>query len=92
MAARQAVVPPLPLAPEAAQALVGKPLGDELIDKVADEVSRLAKPLDNTDFALGWRKRVARAYVAGALRELRGDDPRALGLLARRAGPLLPVI
>ena len=36
--------------------------------------SKLAKPMDNTDFTLHWRKRVATAFVAWALRELRGDD------------------
>jgi 4-hydroxybenzoyl-CoA reductase subunit beta len=81
----------LPVAAAAAAALVGNRLDDGAIERVADEASRLAKPLDNTDFSLGWRKRVARAFVAGALRELRGDDPAALGLLARRAGSL-PVV
>jgi CO/xanthine dehydrogenase FAD-binding subunit len=75
------------LVPEAA-ALVGRPLDDRAIEELAEAGSRWAKPLDNTDFQLGWRKRVARAYLAGALRELRGDDPSALGLLARRAAQL----
>jgi len=70
--------------------LVGQRLSDAVIDGFADEAARLAKPLDNTDFQLGWRKRVARAYVAGALRELRGDDPAALGVLARRMTALIP--
>ena len=30
----------------------------------------LAKPLDNTDFALGWRKEMAHTYVAAALTDL----------------------
>jgi hypothetical protein len=34
----------------------------------------MAKPMDNTDFSLVWRKRVTRQFVAYALRELRGDD------------------
>jgi hypothetical protein len=34
--------------------------------------------MDNTDFVLGWRKRVAREFVTYALRELRGDDQRAI--------------
>ena len=33
--------------------------------------------MDNTDFALVWRKRVTRDFVGYALRELRGDDMRA---------------
>jgi hypothetical protein len=52
-----------------------------------------ARPLDNTDFELYWRKKAARAYLAGALRELRGDDPASFGVLARRAASLvLPVV
>jgi hypothetical protein len=35
-----------------------------------------AGPLDNTDFAMGWRKKVTREFATYALRELRGDDTR----------------
>ena len=80
-----------PVSAEAATRLVGQRLTDDAIEAVAEEAARVAKPLDNTDFSLGWRKRVAKAYVAGALRELRGDDPRTLGLLARRATALRPL-
>jgi hypothetical protein len=68
--------------------VAGRPFDDETIAEVAEAAARMAKPLDNTDFALGWRKRVARGFVEGALRELRGDDPAALGRLARRAAGL----
>jgi 4-hydroxybenzoyl-CoA reductase subunit beta len=71
--------------------LVGRPLDDAAIEAFADAASKHAKPLDNTDFALGWRKRVARAYVVGALRELRGDDVSVLGPLARHATAMLPL-
>ncbi len=80
-----------PLLIAEAQELVGMPLSDDAIERLAAAAARFAKPLDNTDFALGWRKRVARAYVTGALRELRGDDPATLGLLARRATALRPL-
>ena len=73
------------VADKAAAALVGGPLTDERIAAAADAAVKLSKPLDNTDFALGWRKSVTRAYVEGALKELRGDAPETLGLLARRA-------
>jgi 4-hydroxybenzoyl-CoA reductase subunit beta len=57
--------------PKAAARLVGQRLTDEeLVQDVAKEASRVAKPLDNTDFIQGWRKEMARNYVAGALREL----------------------
>ena len=59
----------------AAARLRGRPLTDEVIAEVADEASRLAKPLDNTDFQLGYRKRLARRFVTEALKELRGDGP-----------------
>ena len=76
---------------EAARGLAGRPLGDEAIEATADLASRLAKPLDNTDYLLGWRKSVVRALVAGALRELRGDDPASLGVFARHARRALPL-
>jgi 4-hydroxybenzoyl-CoA reductase subunit beta len=80
-----------PLLSPASARLVGSPLSEEMIQAVAEEVSRLAKPLDNTDFSLGWRKKSARHLILGALRELRGDDPRELGPIARRAAELVPV-
>jgi 4-hydroxybenzoyl-CoA reductase subunit beta len=51
--------------------LIGRRIDDqELLAEVANDASRLAKPLDNTDFALGWRKELARQYLANALRSL----------------------
>ena len=58
---------------EAASALVGRPLDDEAIAQAAELAAQPARPMDNTDFTLVWRKRVTRAYVTSALRELRGD-------------------
>jgi 4-hydroxybenzoyl-CoA reductase subunit beta len=80
-----------PLLAPASSRLVGSLLSDEVIEAVAEEASSLAKPLDNTDFSLGWRKKSARQLIQGALRELRGDDPRSLGPIARRAAELVPV-
>ena len=80
-----------PLLSPASSRLVGSPLSEEIIQAVAEEASSLAKPLDNTDFSLGWRKKSARHLIQGALRELRGDDPRELGPIARRAAELVPV-
>ncbi|HEX9103529.1 MAG TPA: FAD binding domain-containing protein [Polyangia bacterium] len=55
----------------AAAALVGKRLDDkDAIAEVAERAARLAKPLDNTDFALGWRKEMARHHVTAALADL----------------------
>ncbi len=65
-------------APAAAALLVGHPLTDDLIATAAGQAAQPARPMDNTDFSLLWRKRVTRAFVTYALRELRGDDVREL--------------
>ncbi|MBL4845033.1 MAG: FAD binding domain-containing protein [Planctomycetes bacterium] len=72
-------------------ALLGQPLSDEVIATFAAAASRPARPLDNTDYNLSWRKKVCTAYIAGALKELRGDSPEQLGVLARTAARL-PVL
>jgi len=64
--------------PAAAAALVGQPLTDDGIARAAELAAKPAKPMDNTDFNLLWRKRVVREFVTYALRELRGDDMREL--------------
>jgi 4-hydroxybenzoyl-CoA reductase subunit beta len=56
--------------------LIGQPLTDEAIAQAADLAAGPARPMDNTDYSLHWRKRVARQFVTYALRELRGDDMR----------------
>jgi hypothetical protein len=50
-------------------------LTDETIQEAAAAAYPAAKPLDNTDFAMTWRKDMARYYVAGTLRELAGLPP-----------------
>ena len=60
----------------AATALVGQRLTDEVIAHAAERAAQPAKPMDNTDFDLTWRKRVMKDVVTYALRELRGDDVR----------------
>jgi len=64
--------------PAAAATLVGQPLTDDGIARAADIAAKPAKPMDNTDFNLLWRKRAVREFVTYALRELRGDDMREL--------------
>jgi 4-hydroxybenzoyl-CoA reductase subunit beta len=56
---------------EAGAALAGTDLSDEAIAAAADAAYRPAKPMDNTDFDLSWRKQMTRVYVARALAELR---------------------
>ena len=62
------------VAGEAAAFLIGRALTDEAILEVAAFAARIAKPLDNTDFDMSWRKKVTTEFVTYALRELRGDD------------------
>ena len=72
--------------------LIGSPLTDDAIETFAEAASKWAKPLDNTDFAMTWRKRVAKSYFGGVLREIRGDDVTSMGLHARHAQKELPRI
>jgi 4-hydroxybenzoyl-CoA reductase subunit beta len=58
----------------AAAALVGQRLEPELIARVADLAAGPAKPLDNTDYAHYYRKRMTRVFVTRALRRLAGLD------------------
>jgi 4-hydroxybenzoyl-CoA reductase subunit beta len=60
----------------AAALLKGQRLSDELIAETAAVASEVAKPMDNTDFELVWRKAMVRTLVTHALHEVRGDDMR----------------
>lgn len=62
---------------EAVKAMLGRPLNQQAIEEAAALAARIAKPLDNTDFDMTWRKRVTAEFVTYALRELRGDNVRA---------------
>src|SRR5580704_15334457 len=64
------------IAGEAAKSLIGRPLNADSIAEAAVLAARIAKPLDNTDFDMSWRKKVTGEFVTCALRELRGDDIR----------------
>jgi len=64
------------LVDKAGEFLKGKPLSDEAIEEAATLVASRAKPMDNTDLDLYWRKDVAAAFAGYALREARGDDMR----------------
>lgn len=64
------------LVDKAGEFLKGKRLSDEVIEEAATMVGSRAKPMDNTDMDLYWRKQVTPDFVGYALRELRGDDMR----------------
>jgi len=73
-----------PVVAKGADALVGKRLTDEAIAEAATKVASRAKPLDNADFDVYWRKGVVGSFVGYALAELRGDDLRATRLRTAR--------
>jgi CO/xanthine dehydrogenase FAD-binding subunit len=74
------------LVEKAGEFLKGKTLTDEVIAEAAGLVANRAKPMDNTDMDLYWRKEVADDFAGYALRELRGDDMRETRLrIARQA-------
>jgi len=76
-----------PLASPAAESrLAGRRLTDEVIAEAADAAYAVAKPMDNTDYELVWRKKMVRALVTNALREIRGDDVRQARLSLARQG------
>ena len=71
--------------PKAAALLAGQRLTDEAIAAAADAAYDVAKPMDNTDYELVWRKKMIRALVTYALKEVRGDDMREQrGKIARQ--------
>jgi 4-hydroxybenzoyl-CoA reductase subunit beta len=72
------------LVEKAGEFLKGKKLTDEVIAQAAGMVANRAKPMDNTDMDLYWRKEVADDFAGYALRELRGDDMRAMRLKIAR--------
>jgi 4-hydroxybenzoyl-CoA reductase subunit beta len=74
------------LVDKAGEFLTGKRLTDEVIAEAGAMVASRAKPMDNTDLDLYWRKDVASSFAGYALREVRGDDMRATRLrIARQA-------
>ena len=67
-----------PLSADRAAALLqGEDLTDERIVSAATAAAEVAKPMDNTDFELVWRKKMVYSLVSHALHEIRGDDMRA---------------
>ena len=67
-----------PLVTKAGDLLVGRKLTDEAIAEAGEKASSAAKPMDNTDLDLYWRRDVVSAFVGYALREIRGDDMSAI--------------
>src|SRR6266850_2541989 len=55
---------------EAERELIGQPFDDDHIQAAAEACYNKARPLDNTDFVMNWRKQMTRQYTLRALREL----------------------
>jgi 4-hydroxybenzoyl-CoA reductase subunit beta len=72
------------LVEKAAEYLRGRTLDDESIAEAGKIAASRAKPMDNADLDLYWRKEVAAEFVGYALRELRGDDMRETRLRISR--------
>jgi 4-hydroxybenzoyl-CoA reductase subunit beta len=75
-----------PLVTKAGDLLAGRKLTDDAIAEAGEKCSSAAKPMDNTDLDLYWRRDVVSAFVGYALREIRGDDMSAIRMrIARQA-------
>ena len=55
---------------EAGQALIGNPLDQDRIHEAAEAAYVRARPLDNTDFVMNWRKQMTREYTLRALESI----------------------
>ena len=58
----------------AADAIIGTRLDEGAIGAAADAAYRPAKPMDNTDFTLAWRKEMVRVHVQRALQDIRAQN------------------
>ena len=56
---------------EAGDALIGKTLNEDQIQAAAEACYVRARPLDNTDFVMNWRKQMTREYTRRALDDVR---------------------
>ena len=72
------------VASKASEFLVGKKLTDEVIAEAGALAASRAKPMDNTDLDVYWRKEVVPDFVGYALREIRGDDMSAMRMRISR--------
>jgi 4-hydroxybenzoyl-CoA reductase subunit beta len=59
-------------AQHAASLLIGQKLTPDVVEAAAQAAAKPAKPLDNTDMLLSYRKKMTPVYVARALRQAAG--------------------
>ena len=60
---------------EASEALIGHLLDNDRIQAAAEAAYVKARPLDNTDFVMNWRKQMTRQYTLRALEQLAVGTP-----------------
>jgi 4-hydroxybenzoyl-CoA reductase subunit beta len=56
----------------ASRVLVGNKISDDGIAEIAHAAHKIARPMDNTDFAPSWRGKMTEQYVTAVLREIAG--------------------
>ena len=78
------------VATEAAKLLIGRQLNRDTIVEAATQAAKIAKPLDNTDFDMSWRKKVTAEFVSYALRELAGENVSSERSAITRLSPPAP--
>lgn len=62
---------PMPVE-ETATVLIGNTISEEAIGEIAHVAHKIARPMDNTDFAASWRGKMTEQYVTAALRGIAG--------------------
>ena len=65
---------PVVVAEEVTSLLVGQRLEPALLEVVAQRAARQAKPLDNTDMSLSYRKKMVSVFIAGTLALMLPDE------------------
>jgi 4-hydroxybenzoyl-CoA reductase subunit beta len=62
---------PMPVA-EIASVLVGNKITEDGIAEIAHVAHKIARPMDNTDFAASWRGKMTEQYATAVLRDIAG--------------------
>ena len=62
----------------ASRVLVGNKISDDGIAEIAHAAHKIARPMDNTDFAPSWRGKMTEQYVTAVLREIAGLPPQRM--------------
>ena len=77
---------PMPV-PNIATVLIGNKISEDRIAEIAHAAHKVARPMDNTDFAPSWRGKMTEHYANAVLREVAGLPP-----LRKRPRHILKVV